>query len=318
MKSLFCLLLSILALCSEPEHSDSLTVMFWNLENFFDYFDSSEGASDTEFSPRGDRHWTKKKFRAKCQAVAKSIFWIADQNGGFPSVIGFAEVENRFVLKSLLETTLLSKLGYRIVHYDSSDHRGIDVALLYDTSRLEYVSSTPLKIYDENSEIIPTRDMLLVRLKGKQDYDFIVLHHPSKYGGKGSSTRERAIERLGSVWDSLSVSGSSAIVAFGDFNDVPSNEALSSMTEPRNIRNLALPLEGRRGTIRFNGKWELIDMFLVSESVKTPGMEIISIPFLSARDNVHAGEKPLRTYSGPRYLGGVSDHRPILLHLTME
>ena len=67
------------------------------------------------------------------------------------------------------------------------------------------------------------------------------------------------------------------------------------------------------GTIRFEGKWDLIDMFFVSESLFENSMtEILRIPFLMTRDRKHPGEKPLRTYSGPRYLGGVSDHCPVV------
>jgi hypothetical protein len=68
------------------------------------------------------------------------------------------------------------------------------------------------------------------------------------------------------------------------------------------------------GTIRFEGKWDLIDMFLVSHDMdKDTRMEICRIPFLMTREKKHPGVKPLRTYSGPRYNGGVSDHCPIVL-----
>ena len=101
----------------------------------------------------------------------------------------------------------------------------------------------------------------------------------------------------------------------GDFNDTPDNEAFSIMSS---MDNLALPLYARgEGTIRYSGKWEMIDMFFVPKEAAVPSesraMEVLHVPFLTVRDNTHSGEKPLRTYSGPRYLGGVSDHCPILL-----
>ena len=119
--------------------SDSLVVVFWNLENFFDHVDQGTGESDKEFSSYGSRHWNRKKFQIKCDAVAKSIMWMGDRYGHLPDLIGLAEIENRGVLTKLLRSTLLRKHDYGIVHHDSGDRRGIDVAILYRKSvmRLE-------------------------------------------------------------------------------------------------------------------------------------------------------------------------------------
>ena len=58
-------------------------VMFWNLENLFDWRrDSLNGSeSEAEFTSFGKKHWTKRRFTAKCNAIAKSIFWIKDRGG---------------------------------------------------------------------------------------------------------------------------------------------------------------------------------------------------------------------------------------------
>ena len=72
--------------------------------------------------------------------------------------------------------------------------------------------------------------------------------------------------------------------------------------------------ERGEGTIRYEGKWDLIDMFMVSPSIaERTRMEVCRIPFLMTWEKKHPGEKPFRTYSGPRYIGGVSDHCPIVL-----
>ena len=99
----------------------------------------------------------------------------------------------------------------------------------------------------------------------------------------------------------------------GDFNDVPGSDAFVHLGE--RLVNKADELHAKgRGTIRYEGKWELIDMFLTSPDIDgVTEMQIAEIPFLMVRDNVHPGIKPFRTYSGPRYIGGVSDHCPILL-----
>lgn len=287
-------------------------VLFWNLENFFDWTDGGNGDSDAEFTPGGQRHWTARKFYSKCNAVAKSVLWISDEYGKLPDVIGLAEIENRGVLSKLINSTTLRKTGYKIVHYDSPDHRGIDVALLWNTGTMDLISSKPCHI-----DGLETRDILLVNLfdcRAQKERAFIVVHLPSKFGGgKTAWKREKAAARLKAVADSVNAAGCSDITVMGDFNDTPDAEAFTQLKEV--LVNVSEPLSAQGlGTIRFEGKWDLIDMFWVApEMARNVSMEIVRIPFLMVRDNVHSGIKPLRTYSGPRYLGGVSDHCPILL-----
>ena len=289
--------------------------MFWNLENFFDWKNDSTSVSDAEFSSFGARRWSKKRFYVKCNAIAKGILWAGSEQGGLPDVIGFAEVENAFVLRRLVQSTALRKLDYRIVHYESPDPRGIDVALLYRQSRLVLRSSKPCHIYNEDSSVVATRDILLAQFTGPGGEDFAVLvnHHPSKYGRTESEPRRRlAVLRLKAISDSLINLGVNRIVAVGDFNDTPDNPMYNLLAP--SLINLGLPLYAQgQGTIKYDGKWELIDLFFVSPETGARQMQIISIPFLLAPDTT--GQKPLRTYSGPRYKGGVSDHCPVWLSI---
>lgn len=284
--------------------------MFWNVENFFDYFDSGTSASDTEFSPAGDRHWTKRRFNIKCSAVAKTVYHIADANGGhMPDIIGLAEVENAFVLRALLSSTNLKKAGYRIVHFEGPDSRGIDVALLYRSKSLTLNEARPCRVGD-----FPTRDILLVKFVTTEGDSLAVTvnHHPSKYGGGVSSgRRERAVRRLCELTDSLAAGGWTNQVAVGDFNDTPEQPLYDSLE--RRMVNMSEALsEKGEGSIKFNGHWELIDQCFVSPALAGKSrMQIASVPFLSVEDRGHSGLKPFRTYSGPRYTGGVSDHYPV-------
>ncbi len=297
--------MSLSAHCGER---DSLRVMFWNLENFFDWRNDSTSVSDAEFSSHGERRWTKKRFYAKCNAIAKGILWAAGEEGGPPDVIGFAEVENSFVLRRLLQSTALAKLDYKIVHYDSPDPRGIDVALLYRTSRLKLVGSKPCHLYMD-STVMATRDILLAHftIQDGEDLAVLVNHHPSKYGGASSGPRRlKAVERLKSVKDSLENAGVTRILAIGDFNDTPDNPSYELL----GMENRSLPLHRKgQGTIKYDGRWELID--LVFATGLDAGMSIVHIPFLEEPDGAHGGTKPLRTYTGPRYRSGVSDHCPV-------
>ena len=282
-------------------------VMFWNLENFFDYRNDSTSVSDAEFSSFGARRWNKKRFYAKCNAVAKTILW-----AGVPDVVGFAEVENGFVLRRLVQATALRKTDYRIVHFDSPDPRGIDVALLYRQSRCRLLDARPCHIYGADSSVLATRDILMAHFIGPGgDFAVLVNHHPSKYGGEASAPRRQlAVERLAALADSLLNAGVLRVVAMGDFNDTPDSPIYSTLS----LFNLALPLHNSgEGTIKYEGRWELIDLFFVSPALHGAQMTVLKPPFLLTPDG--AGQKPLRTYSGPRYLGGVSDHLPVLINL---
>ena len=174
----------------------------------------------------------------------------------------------------------------------------------------------------------------------------LVNHHPSKYGGAAESEPRRriAVERLRFLADSLAAVGIDRIIAGGDFNDTPDNPVFG-LLEPV-LRPMHTDLFRRGlGTIKFDGKWDLIDHIYVSpalvsgpmsaatlesfsgdvdrktDMVGAPSararMRILRIPFLLTRDTVHSGEKPLRTYTGPRHTGGVSDHLPVLLEVPL-
>ncbi len=326
--------------------ADTLQVMFWNVENFFDWRNDSTTVSDIEFSAAGERHWTWKRFQAKANAFAKALFWVEAETGRLPDIIGLEEVENAFVLRQVLQKTALRKLDYKYVHYDSPDHRGIDVALFYRSSRLELLDSKPCHLYVADS-VMATRDILLcVFRRDSAKVAVLVNHHPSKYGGAAESEPRRriAVERLRFLADSLAAIGIDRIIAGGDFNDTPDNPVFRLLEPALAPMHMDLFRRGL-GTIKYDGKWDLIDHIYVSPALldapmsapatesslgvtgrqeDTAGapstrarMRILRIPFLLTRDTVHSGEKPLRTYTGPRHTGGVSDHLPVLLEVPL-
>lgn len=318
MEKLLTILLCLLSfsLSYSQENDESMLVMFWNLENFYDYTDQGTGESDKEFSSKGSRYWTRRKFYAKCDAIAKSVLWIGEKYGRMPDIIGLAEVENRGVLNKLLDYTLLRKYDYEIIHYDSKDRRGIDVAVLYRKQIMHPLSVT-LKVPEYNSEIMSTRDILhaRMRLNSGEIYDFIVNHHPSKYGGdiESENRRTAAMTALRQLCDSLS---SERLVVMGDFNDIPTAPPFAIVDGILVNKGVGFHRKNE-GTIRYEGKWQLIDMFMVSPSLdEATEMQICRIPFLMTWDSRHTGEKPYRTYSGPRYIGGVSDHCSIILRFS--
>ncbi len=278
----------------------SLMGMFWNLENFYDY---REGAS------------AKGRFYAKCDAVSKELFRVEDLYGALPDFVGMSEVENSFVVRQLLRSTLLCKTDYAPVHYDSEDHRGMDCALIYRKERLTLISSKPCHVLDSAGTVLATRDILLASFltESGDRLDVLVNHHPSRIGGK-TLPRQYAKCRMQALCDSLSSFGGT-IVSIGDFNEGPGwvcrgMEDLSRvLSESLGERNIPC------GSIRFNGQWELIDRCFVSVGTEAR-MEVLADPALSVPDTVHGGLKPRRTSQGPKYTAGVSDHYPILVMLS--
>ena len=206
---------------------DTLSVMCWNVENFFDWRNDSLTVSDAEFSSRGERHWTWRRFQAKANAFAKALFWVEAETGRLPDIVGLEEVENAFVLRQVLQKTALRKTDYKYVHYDSPDRRGIDVALLYRSSVLELVDSKPCHLYEADT-VMATRDILLCVFRRKIDvapppFAVLVNHHPSKYGGASESDPKRriAVDRLRFLADSLAAEGIDKIIAGGLFGLIP-------------------------------------------------------------------------------------------------
>lgn len=300
----------LVLLCGQAEAQ----VVFWNLENFFDSKDDPKTA-DEDFTPYGLYHHTYNRFEAKRNLIAKCMIAIGDFCGGsMPVIAGFAEVENRSVLDNLLKNTPLAKIDYRVIHRESPDPRGIDVALLYDNDRFILLEHRFIAV-----DSFATRDILYAKGVFKENCDtvcFFVNHWPSKRNGAGASDsrRQNVADLLKQAVDS--VAKGENIVIMGDFNDTPDSQLISQFCHKTGMVNLSEPLAGKdSGSLKYKGKWELIDQFLVSPPFEQKVKEtiIFRTDFLLEEDKSFLGEKPKRTYIGPRYNGGASDHLPILL-----
>lgn len=288
-------LLCFLLLQAAPAEMQTLLVT-WNLENFFDPKCDSLSTSEMEFSASGARRWTWKRFSGKCNGVARTLLAVSTRCGRIPDMVAVQEIENRRVLRRLLEDTPLRKLDYRIVHYESPDRRGIDCALLYRSGRFRLEHSAACHLYDSSGALMRTRDILLAVFSREEGPEFAVLvnHHPSKLGGGSSSRRDMARARMAALADSLEAAGCRRIVAVGDFNSE------MQWADP------GCP----GGSLKFNGRWERIDGCALARGGPVRE-QVLDFPFLLTRDSAHGGLKPLRTYSGPRHLGGLSDHLPV-------
>lgn len=288
-------------------------IFCWNLENYFDAKDDPLTA-DEAFTPGGEHHWSRRKYEAKRNLIAKAIIASAECfDGDLPAIVGLCEVENGAVLRSLLEDTPLAKFRYRAVHRESPDPRGIDVALLYDPERVKLLSSGFI-----TTKEFATREILYAKVALLRDTVHIYVNHwPSKYSGaKVSEVKRQAVcDALLAHLDSLrAVEPEAKIIAMGDFNDTPQAPSIVRLCERAGLENLSGNISG---TIKFKGKWETIDQLLASSAAAAiiGTVDAYKPDFLLEEDKAFLGSKPRRTNVGPRYNGGASDHLPIVAYI---
>ncbi len=304
-------------------------ILFYNTENLFDTYNDSLKLDD-EFTPRGEKHWTYKKYLTKLNYIAQVIY----ESGGWnpPLLIGLCEVENEKVLNDLIWETGLNNLHYHAIHYESKDLRGIDVALLYNAQQFLPVESKPVVI-PLGKDSRPTRDLLYVfgLMQDSIPLHLFVAHFPSRYGGikESEPKRFKASQVLNdTISNILKHDPNSNIVVMGDFNDEPNDRSLKQLVENQYLLNSSLSLQSihqLEGTHKHQFEWNTFDQFLVSKTLvegnkylkSDSSIRVLDFDFLLEKDDKNAGLKPFRTYSGYRYLGGYSDHLPIWLNLEI-
>lgn len=331
----FCTLLLLIlfskGLLAQPEQiRESYRIMFYNVENYFDTEDDYE-TDDDDFLPVGFYRWTQAKFEKKRDDIAKVIEAIG--NGTAPALVGLCEVENRYVLEQLVRYTSLNKYGYSILHQDSPDPRGIDVALLYLPQYFRLLDSAFFSIDIEKM----TREILYAKglLNNIDTLHIFVNHWSSKTGGEKVTEpyRMKAAQVLRCKTDSILRNNQEAnIFVMGDFNDFynskPVQEELKTAgnidsLKENDLYNLSTWLaEQGEGTSKYRGKWQLVDMMLCSPNMVRSnsklycnpfGFNIFKADFLLEEDKTYSGLKPKRTLIGPRYNGGTSDHLPVFI-----
>ena len=289
-------------------------VMFWNVENLFDPFDDPL-KEDDEFTAGAEKHWTWGRFEAKRDGIVQTILAAGDVWGELPSLIGLAEVENRLVVSQLVRKTILDELAYGYVHRESPDARGIDVALLYRKDVFRVVGVDSLRVPDA-----VTRDLLYVKFveidrASRDTLHVFVVHLPSKRGGARASDGRRgsALAVLEHTVDSLLTAGPQyRILVMGDFNDT---DVSVHGLHPAPLDSLPADAPTAPGTLKYHGRWEQIDHFFLSPALEA-AMRIFAPAFLLEPDKAWLGSQPRRTYAGPRYKGGLSDHLPVILRVN--
>jgi len=305
-------------------------IVFYNVENLFDTWDDPL-TSDEEFTPLNEKHWTRERFEDKIKLIYKSLITVG--NGQFPDIIGLAEVENLWVIEQLISKTPLNKVPYGIIHKESPDPRGIDVALLYRKDRIKPIDYEHVSVSNKGKYSFKSRDILHFTAElGREQIHFFVNHWPSRSGGYIETKEKRDITAriLRACIDSLLIKNPNAnILLMGDFNATTKEKCFTSILKalpypgnnnPSWLINLStLWTKHADGTIRNGGQWELFDQMICSSNllsnsnlkIETEQSGICNFDFLLEPEPTYLGKKPFRTYLGPKYHGGTSDHLPV-------
>ncbi|MBX2829531.1 MAG: endonuclease [Flavobacteriaceae bacterium] len=299
-------------------------IAFYNLENLFDT-KNDPTTLDDDFTPHSDKKWNEKRYRKKLKKMGRVISNIGyDEVGYSPALLGLAEMENAAVLEDLIASKYLKKKGYDFVHFDSSDERGIDTALLYRKEVFEVIEANNHTVYlnNEFGERDYTRDILYV--KGKlegQELHILVNHWPSRRKGaeeteyKRVAAAERNLEILQGIY---AEEPNARVIVMGDFNDDPDSKSIKTLVNDEMYNPMEMLLTKYEGTLKHRDNWHLFDQIIISHNfLKGHGN-----PFRFQKASIFNPEDikeykgkfkgmPFRTYVGKKYLGGYSDHFPV-------
>ncbi len=327
-------------LISQNSKSNQGLIGFYNLENLFDTIDAPD-INDEEFTPKGPRLWNSAKYFDKLTNMSSVISQIGTNlNPDGLAILGVSEIENRNVVEDLISQPKLKNRNYHIIHFDSYDNRGIDLALIYSPKYFSptHAKPVPVKIYDGTKQIF-TRDILVVSglLMGEQ-VTFMVNHWPSRRGGESLTNpwRISAASECRKIADSLlTINPDSRIVIMGDLNDEPTSPSVKNYIKTSG--NLKKLKQGEMfntmehffvrgiGTLAYKDAWGLFDQIIISDgwirdSKKGLVFEksfIFNKEFLLQKTGKYKGY-PLRTFNGNEYAYGFSDHLPVFISFTKK
>jgi hypothetical protein len=312
-------------------------IAFYNIENLFD---TIPGVNDIEFTPSSEKQWNTEKYFQKMETMASVIVEIgADFTGTAPAIIGLSEIENITVLEDLVKAEPIKKYNYQIVHFDGSDNRGVDCALLYRPEFFTVTNTAMHLVRTPDDPDFRTRDQLLVSgLYDGEEMHFIVLHWPSRRGGEQRSAPKRAAaaDVTRHIFDSiLNINPAAKIICMGDLNDDPIDKSVKTHLnavgnkEEAILPKLYNPMEELYkkgiGSLAYNDKWNLFDQIIMTpeflksdkSSYRFHKAHIYNKAYLMQKEGKFKGY-PFRTYVGNTYMGGYSDHFPAYIFIIKE
>lgn len=292
---------------SETSKKERLKTVFYNVENLFDTKHQLK-KQDKDFTPDGLYRWTETKYQQKLSNIAKTL------NELKGDVIGLAEIENKQVLNDLIAKITYADMA--IIHYESYDIRGIDVALLYNPEKLSFNRSKEITTRLETGGYAGSRNILKAEFTHKSEYlIFYVNHWPSRRGGK----EKNRIAYSKALIKELNTEKNANVIVMGDFNDTPSNTSIRNLVSEAELINPFEQLaKNGKGTCVFRNDWLMFDQIMV-RSPKDYELKNYNIENLNHLVNSYGGKYkgyPLRSFSKNKFQkSGSSDHFPVSLEI---
>ncbi|MEL6558390.1 MAG: endonuclease/exonuclease/phosphatase family protein [Bacteroidota bacterium] len=305
-------------------------IAFYNVENLFDIQDDP-AIRDDDFTPKGDLKWDTVRYIDKLDNLTKVFKSMAA-----PDIVGLCEVENRSVLNALVTHKNLIRYKYQIIHFDSPDRRGIDVALIYKMGKFTPFDIKSIAFEDEANPDFKTRDILHVKgLYHGDTLNVFVNHWPSRRGGK-EDKRIMAAELLRKKVSELQAKNPEAkVVIMGDLNDDPRNKSVKkSLLAHDNLKKMvngelfntsSKTFKQGYGTLFYRGTWNLFDQIIISQSMlpdksstwhyKNDSFSVFAPEWMRVKEGDYKGA-PFRTYVSGRYQNGFSDHYPVFIQIS--
>lgn len=300
------------------------TVAFYNLENLFDT-ENDPKTLDDDFTPGTQMDWSEKRYNSKLKKLGRIISQIGyDETTHSPILLGVAEVENEKVLKGLVDSKFLKSKNYGYVHFDSPDERGIDTALFFRRDYFEVLHKEAITLLVSNQEDIRdfTRDILYVKGKIENEVVHILINHwPSRREGAEITNHKRiaaAMKNREIISKINSENPNAKIIVMGDLNDDPASESAKTLSGTELYNTMELLLTKYSGSLNYQQSWNLFDQIVISNnflqqhknSFQFEKAKIFNSNDLKEYSGKFKGN-PFRTYAGPHYLGGLSDHFPV-------
>ena len=312
---------------------------FWNVENLYDTLNDT-WKNDEDFTPEGVNQWNGSRYWTKINQLATVIYEIAtDITPDGLAIFGLCEIENKSVVRDLVNSDPIKKRNYQFIHMEGPDFRGIDPCLVYNPLyfKLKKAVAYPVRLVTDST--YRTRDILVVSgLFSGTPLSVLVNHWPSRRGGEMLSrpNRNAAAKMARHIADSITQTNPAAkIIIMGDLNDDPVNESVKKIigTYP----DLKQAKEGLYfnpmeqlylkgiGTLAWQDSWNLFDQILLNqnwipgnyESWQYYKARVFNKEYLKADYGNFKGY-PFRTYSGGIYTGGYSDHFPSYIIIARE
>lgn len=304
--------------------SNIFSIGFYNLENLFDPFDK-ETNLDKDFTPAGKFKWDQDKYNQKIDHLSQAISKVGMTRSDIPPVIlGVCEVENETCLQGLIESDSLKNFNYDYVFHESSDPRGIHVALLYQTKHFKVIKHKPYSL-DLKSETTAenSRDVLYIdgELFGKKMH-LLLNHWPSRKDGTAKTNHKRLIASSlvqNIIHRIIQKETEANILIMGDFNDDPSSESMQILSAERFINPMLDFQRQKKGSVKFKGKWIIFDQILFNKNLQNTswfnylGAHIFVEPSLIQKTGRFKGS-PKRTFTGNYHQAGYSDHFPVFIY----